>query len=89
MNPAHLCLIFSSIEVMLNKYLLFYLLLLIIEVVTATVLKYTVGADNPGSLADQTLPWYLGTDIHASAAQIAQVRTLRCCTIIMTDLRGH
>jgi hypothetical protein len=35
---------------MLNKYLLFYLFLLIFEVVVATALKYTEGADNPGSM---------------------------------------
>ena len=60
----------------MNKYLLFYLLLLILEVVVATVLKYTNGADKPGSLADGTLPWYLGTDIEATASQIAQVSSM-------------
>ena len=59
---------------MLNKYLLFYLFLLIFEVVVATVLKYVIGADNPGSFADGTLPWYLGTDISPTAVQIAQVQ---------------
>ena len=61
---------------MLNKYLLFYLLLLVLEVVVATVLKYTNGADKPGSLTDGTLPWYLGTDIEATASQIAQVSSM-------------
>jgi hypothetical protein len=58
---------------MLNKYLLFYLGLLILEVVVSTVLKYTEGLDNPGSTADGTIPWYLEKDIQATASQIAQV----------------
>ena len=58
---------------MLNKYLLFYLLLLILEVFVSTMLKYYQGADNPGSLADGTLPWYLGQEFKTTASQIAQV----------------
>ena len=61
---------------MLNKYLLFYLLLLILEVVVATVLKYFQGIDNPGSTEDGTIPWYLKQDIKATASQIAQVKKL-------------
>jgi hypothetical protein len=58
---------------MLNKYLLFYLLLLIFEVVVATMLKYFQGLDNPGSQEDGTIPWYLMQDIKPTASQIAQV----------------
>jgi hypothetical protein len=57
-----------------------------VEVVTATVLKYTKGVDRPGSLEDGTLPWYLGEDIKTTANQIAQVTFGQP---FMNDTRGQ
>ncbi len=48
---------FSTVEKSMNKYLIFFVVLLLFEVVLATVLKYLVGLDRPGC---EDNPWYLG-----------------------------
>ncbi|TRY75598.1 hypothetical protein TCAL_01615, partial [Tigriopus californicus] len=61
---------FSTVEKKMNRYLIFFLLLLVGEVVLAVVLKYTVAMDNPNV---EVVPWYLGGHpIHTSVKQLAQ-----------------
>lgn len=46
---------FSTVERSMNKYLVFFLILLFLEITLATVLKYHVASDRPGC---ERLPWY-------------------------------
>ena len=45
---------FSTVEKSMNKYLIFYMILLLLEVLVATLLKYLTGIDRP-----DVAPWYL------------------------------
>lgn len=47
---------FSTVEKSMNKYLLFFLLLLLCQVILCTLLKYYVSMDRPNCTS---LPWYL------------------------------
>jgi len=61
---------FSTVEKSMNRYLIFFLILLAFEVVVATVLKYTIGVDRPKCKND--VPWYLGTEEEVCEEQVAQ-----------------
>ena len=51
---------FSSIEVTMNKYLIVFLVILAVEVLIATILKYTLGLDRPNlDTSEENVPWYL------------------------------
>ncbi len=63
---------FSSIEVMMNKYLIIYVGILLVEIVLASILKYTVGNDRPNLSSDEDVPWYLGKKIDLTALGVAQ-----------------
>ena len=45
---------FSSIEVIMNKYLILFMVILILEIVISTVLKYTIGIGMKRSLRNVT-----------------------------------
>ena len=51
---------FSSVEVKMNKYLLFFLLIVFLEVLVSTLLDFYTGIDRP-NLDDNQVPWYLNT----------------------------
>jgi len=59
----------------MNKFLLFFLVVLILEVSSATILKYTVGYDKPN--CDKSPPWYLGKRKEICKEQVGQVRKSR------------
>ena len=51
---------FSSIEVTMNKYLIVFLVILAVEVLISTILKYTLGLDRPNlDTSEENVPWYL------------------------------
>ena len=52
---------FSSIEMRMNKYLIFFLLVLLFEIIISTILAYTIGIDRPNLSNVEKVPWYLGT----------------------------
>ena len=51
---------FSSVEVKMNKYLLFFLLIVFLEVLISTLLDFYIGIDRH-YLDDNDVPWYLNT----------------------------
>ncbi len=59
---------FSTVEKSMNRYLVFYLILLLLEVLLASVLKYQVGLDRPDC---PNSVWYLGGDV-VCERQLAQ-----------------
>ena len=62
---------FSTVEKTMNKYLVFFLILLLLEVALATTLKYTVAFDSPGK-EEADLPWYWPIKVEVKARQMAQ-----------------
>lgn len=65
---------FSTVEKSMNKYLIFFMFLLFLEVFLATILKYQVASDRPGD--DVTVPWYItfpeNNNIEYSFRQVSQ-----------------
>ena len=49
---------FSSIEVIMNKYLIVFFILLLVEIIVSSVLQFTTGIDR-SNLEDSDVPWYL------------------------------
>eukprot|EP00095_Tigriopus_kingsejongensis_P008902 maker-scaffold1538_size36768-snap-gene-0.8 protein:Tk08902 transcript:maker-scaffold1538_size36768-snap-gene-0.8-mRNA-1 annotation:"hypothetical protein DAPPUDRAFT_315465" len=61
---------FSTVEKKMNRYLVFFLLLLAFEVVVSVILKYTVAIDYPDAAL---VPWYIGGQaIRTNVKQVAQ-----------------
>ena len=60
---------FSTVEKTMNKYLIFFLLLLVLEIILATTLKYTVAFDAPNK---DEQPWYWPKKVEVKPRSLAQ-----------------
>ena len=69
---------FSSIEVAMNKYLLVYILFLVVEIVLSTSLRYTVGVEYA---AADSPPWYL-TNVQGPADKPAKGKADQYCVML-------